>query len=275
MDQKETMNNLLEINDLTISYNREFTAVKNVSLNIGQKEIIGIVGESGSGKTTLIRCLVNLLPKTAMITSGSLTFKGKNLADFNTEQWRNLRGNDIALIFQNPGSYLNPTKKVGKQIVESIRVHRALNRKEAKEKAIKTLEKMHLKDPRRIMNTYPFQLSGGMQQRVAIAMAMAMEPPLILADEPTSALDVKTQSQIIHEMAELKRIYDTSIIIVTHNISCVANLADKIMVMHQGNVVEFGETSTVLSNPQDLYTRKLLSAIPRLNRDEPFICESA
>lgn len=264
------MNKLLEIRDLTIAYDDATNAVDDISMDVQQGEIIGIVGESGSGKTTLIRSLINLLPKSAKVQNGTIHFKGKELLHFSHEQWQKLRGNDMAMVFQNPGSYLNPILRVGTQIIESIRVHRSVTHGEAKDKALITLEKMHLKDPERILKSYPFQLSGGMQQRVAIAKAMVMEPDLILADEPTSALDVKTQGQIIHEMAKLRQDYNTSIIMVTHNICSAANLADKIMVMHQGKMVEFGATSDVVSNPKEAYTRNLIGSIPQLNAHKPF-----
>ena len=258
------MGNLVEIDDLTIAYDQDIKAVNRVSLDVGHREIIGIVGESGSGKTTLIRSLINLLPPNASVVSGTIRFNGNNLMDYGKEQWRQLRGGDIAMIFQNPGSFLNPIIKVGRQFVESIRNHRPLTRKTAEIKAVQVLEKMDLKDPERVMDAYPFQLSGGMKQRVAIAMAVAMEPPLILADEPTSALDVKTQAQIIRELSALRQTFDTAIVMVTHNICCAAHMADRIMVMYRGRLVESGMTESVIFRPKKEYTRQLLSAVASL-----------
>ena len=258
------MTTLLEIKNLSIAYDDNIHAVNNIDMDVGHKEIIGIVGESGSGKSTLIRSLINLLPPNAAVASGTMTFNGRNLLQYNNEAWRQLRGNDMAMIFQNPGAYLNPVTKVGRQFIESIRNHRSLTKKEAAIKAIQTLKKMNLKDPEQIMGAYPFQLSGGMKQRVAIAMAIAMEPLLILADEPTSALDVKTQAQIIHELSDLRSEFDTSIIMVTHNICSAAHLADRLMVMYRGKVVEFDQTDIVINHPKNDYTRTLIDSIPNL-----------
>ncbi len=258
------MENLLTVNDLTISYDGETPSLRGVDITVARKEILGIVGESGSGKTTLIRSLINLLPANTSVTSRNMRFNGKDLSALSKEEWRRIRGNEIAMIFQNPGSYLNPTIKIGRQFVESIRNKQPLSKKEAQQKALQTLGKMHLDDPQRIMNAYPFQLSGGMQQRVAIAMTIVMEPLLILADEPTSALDVKTQAQIVRELVALRENFDTSIIMVTHNICCSAHTADRLMVMRKGKVVECDLTTSVLKNPQQAYTRQLLGAIPIL-----------
>ncbi|PAB60133.1 ABC transporter ATP-binding protein [Anaeromicrobium sediminis] len=258
------MNKLLEVKKLSIKYNSEGNILNNINFDIGHKEIVGIVGESGSGKTTLVRTMINLLSPGAKVVSGEIMFQGKNIIEYNKEQWRNFRGNEVAMIFQNPSSYLNPILKIGKQFVESIRNHRDISKVEAIKKAKDTLEKMHLVDVDRVMNSYPFQLSGGMKQRVAIAMAIAMEPKLILADEPTSALDVITQTQIANELMDLRDKFHTSIILVTHNIGCAAYMADRIMVMKNGKVVEYDSKSKVIMNPEMEYTRELLAAIPEL-----------
>jgi peptide/nickel transport system ATP-binding protein len=269
------MKNLLTVNDLTISYDGDAPSLQEVDISIGRKEILGIVGESGSGKTTLIRSLINLLPANTTIRSSTMHFNGKDLGKLSKEEWRRIRGNEIAMIFQNPGSYLNPTIKIGKQFVESIRNKQPLSKKEAQQKALHTLGKMHLDDPQRVMNAYPFQLSGGMQQRVAIAMTIVMEPLLILADEPTSALDVKTQAQIVRELVALRHNFDTSIIMVTHNICCSAHTADRLMVMRKGKIVECDRTTSVLKNPQQAYTCQLLGSIPILKgaKSSPLVGE--
>ncbi|MEW9123414.1 MAG: ABC transporter ATP-binding protein [Thermotaleaceae bacterium] len=258
------MSRLLEVRDLTVKYDGEGNAIENMNMVLEHKEIVGIVGESGSGKTTFVRAIINLLSPNAKVVSGEIIFNGQDIRKYNQEQWRNLRGNEITMIFQNPGAYINPIIKIGRQFVESIRSHRNLSKADAAKKAKETLEKMSLGDIDRIMNAYPFQLSGGMQQRVAIAMALAMEPKLIVADEPTSALDVVTQVQIIHELMALRNHFDTGMILVTHNIGCAAYMADRIMVMHKGKVVECEDKSKLIRNPQMEYTQKLLNAIPEL-----------
>ncbi|WP_432402129.1 ABC transporter ATP-binding protein [Wukongibacter sp. M2B1] len=255
---------LVEIRSLTVKYDGEGNIIENLNMDVGYKEIIGIVGESGSGKTTLIRAMINLLSSGGEIVSGEIIFNGEDIRKYSKEKWTNIRGNDICMIFQNPGSSLNPIKKIGAQFVESIRSHINISKKEAIKKAEETLKKMGFDDSSRIMSSYPFQISGGMKQRVAIAMALAMEPKLILADEPTSALDVITQAQIIKELMELRNKFNTSIIIVTHNIGCAAYMADRIMVMNKGEIVEFDYKENIITKPQMDYTKELLDAIPKL-----------
>lgn len=258
------MNKLLEIRSLTVKYDGEKEILKDINMTVGHKEIVGIVGESGCGKTTLVRTIINLLSPDARVVSGEILFNGEDIRNYDKEQWRKLRGNEIAMIFQNPGTYINPTIKIGKQFVEAIRNHRDISKIQAIEKAKEVLEKMHLNDADRIMNAYPFQLSGGMKQRVAIAMVMAIEPKLILADEPTSALDVVTQVQITNELMALRDTFQTSIIMITHNIGCAAYMADRILVMDEGKIVEFDTKSNMINQPKTEYTRKLLNAVPKL-----------
>ncbi|MCG8481742.1 MAG: ABC transporter ATP-binding protein [Clostridia bacterium] len=255
---------MIEIKSLTVKYDGEENIIENLNMAVGHKEIVGIVGESGSGKTTLIRAIINLLSSGGEIISGEIIFNGEDISKYSKEKWTNIRGNDICMIFQNPGSFLNPIKKIGAQFVESIRSHMDISKKEAIKKAEATLEKMRFDDSRRIMNAYPFQISGGMKQRVGIAMAVALEPKLILADEPTSALDVITQAQIIKELMELRNHYNTSIIMVTHNLGCAAYMADRIVVMNKGEIVEFDDKENIITNPQMDYTKQLLNAIPKL-----------
>ncbi|AOY74491.1 ABC transporter ATP-binding protein [Clostridium formicaceticum] len=258
------MDKLLEVKNLTVQYDGGGYAIENINIDVNDQEIIGIVGESGSGKTTLVRAIINLLSSNAKIVSGEVVFCGENIGKYNKEQWRKLRGNEIAMIFQNPGSYLNPIMKIGKQFIESIRSHRDISKAQAVKKAKDTLEKMGLDDGDRMMNSYPYQLSGGMKQRVAIAMAMAMEPKLILADEPTSALDVITQTQIANELLDLRDKFKTSIVMITHNIGFAAYIADRIVVMHDGKVVECDNKSQIILEPKAEYTRTLLQTIPEL-----------
>lgn len=238
--------------------------VKNVTMSVKPKEIIGIVGESGSGKSTLVRAVLGLMPSGGRVSGGEIIFKGRNLLDYSKQEWRELRGNRIAMIFQNPGTALNPTRKIGSQFIESIQSHFDSSKAEAFAKALAMLGKMRLPDPASIMNSYTFQLSGGMKQRVAIAMAMTMEPELLLADEPTSALDVTIQAQVVRQMMDLRNQFNTSIIIVTHNIGVAAYMSDKIGVMRQGELLEWGTRTQVINNPQHDYTANLLAAMPEL-----------
>lgn len=258
------MRKLLEVKSLTVYYPGEGNVIEDINLTIGYKEIIGIVGESGSGKTTLVRTIMNLLSPLAEIRSGEIHFEGKNIRHYNKEQWRSLRGNDMAMIFQNPGSYFNPIMRMGKQFVECIQSHKKLSKVEALDLAKETLVKMNLHETDRVMNAYPFQLSGGMKQRVAIAMALALEPKLICADEPTSALDVLTQKQIMDELMVLREHFHTSIIMVTHNMGGAAYMSDKMMVMRNGSVVEHDKTDKVMTQPSTIYTQELLAAIPHM-----------
>lgn len=262
------MNQLLAIENLTIEYDNR-VVLDNISMNLNNKEIISVVGESGSGKTTLIRKIICLLPANARTISGRINFNGKDLMDLKMEEWRNFRGNEISMIFQNPGSYLNPLLKIGKQFMETIQNHKSVSKAQAQIIARDTLKKMNFKEVDRIMTSYPFELSGGMKQRVSIAMAVAMHPKLILADEPTSALDVVTQVKIIDELMRLREKYDVSIIFVTHNIGLAAYIGDKILVMNQGQIVEAGSKFDIISNPQAEYTKKLLASVPELKgRDQ-------
>ena len=255
---------ILSINDLSIKYGKQDLAVQNINMSVRSKEIIGIVGESGSGKSTLIRAILGLLPKGASICSGDIILKDKNLIQYSKKEWQEIRGNRIAMIFQNAGGSLTPIKKIGNQFIESIRSHFDISKKDAYDKAASMLGKMHLPNTERIMNSYSFELSGGMKQRVAIAMAMTMEPEILLADEPTSALDVTVQAQVVRQMMELKNNFNTSIIIVTHNMGVAAYMCDKIGVMQNGKLVEWGTKEQIINNPKCKYTKKLLAAIPEL-----------
>lgn len=258
------MEKLLEVNSLSVLYDERKKALHNITMNVGYNEVVAIVGESGCGKSTLIKTIVNLLPKNAVIESGEVVFNGQNMKGLQAGQWREIRGNDIAMIFQNPGSYMNPVMRIGNQFIESIRTHRKMSKAQAAELAEKALGKMNLQEPDRIMRSYPLQLSGGMKQRVAISMALAMEPQLILADEPTSALDVVTQLKIMDEFKALQQEAQSSIIWITHNIGTAAYMADKIIVMSDGEIVEAGRTHEVIHYPKMEYTKKLLDSIPRL-----------
>lgn len=260
------MNTLLKVKSLAVAYDGEGEVLNNIELDVKQKEIIAIVGESGSGKTTLIKSILDILPADVKIKSGEIMFNGRDLRTCTKHEWQTIRGNDICMIFQNPGSFFNPIMKIGKQFIETIRSHRKISKAEAKKKALTTMEKMGFsgQECQRIYHAYPFELSGGMKQRVAIAMALAKEPKLILADEPTSALDVITQEQIVQELMKMRDHFDTSILMVTHNIGIAAYMADRMLVIRKGEVMEFANTSQMIHQPLTEYTKSLLHAVPEL-----------
>ncbi|MGM9661377.1 MAG: ABC transporter ATP-binding protein [Faecousia sp.] len=254
---------MLEIKNITICY-KDRPTVKNFSMTLKRGEIASLVGESGSGKTTVIRAVLGLLAGGGRVTEGDILFEGTSLLSNTPDQWRALRGTDISMIFQDSGAMLNPIRKIGDGFVEYIRTHEALSKKDAWEKGVRMLERMRLPSGDNIMNSYPFQLSGGMRQRVGIAMAMTFQPKLLLADEPTSALDVTTQAQIVRQMMELREEYGTSIIVVTHNLGVAAYMSDLIVVMKNGEITDIGNRDYILSGDHSDYTQKLLDAVPSL-----------
>ncbi len=257
---------MLEIKNVTISY-KDRPTVKNFSMTLKKGEIASIVGESGSGKTTVIRAVLGLLPGGGRVTEGDILFEGKSLLKNTAEEWRNLRGTDISMIFQDSGAMLNPIRKIGSVFVEYIRTHEKVSRKAAWEKGREMLEQMRLPSSDNIMQSYPFQLSGGMRQRVGIAMAMTFQPKLLLADEPTSALDVTTQAQIVRQMMELRDEWGTSIIMVTHNLGVAAYMSDQILVMKEGQIADTGSRDQILKGGRSIYTQELLEAVPSLGGD--------
>ena len=248
---------MLEIKDLTIQYGEKDAVVENFSLTMQKGEIISIVGESGSGKSTVLRSIIGGLLGQGKVVSGDIIFNGKSLLNLSNNEWRELRGTVISMISQDCGATLNPIRKIGSQYIEYINAHTKLNKTEAEEKAHFMLEKVRLPEVKNIMNSYPYELSGGMKQRVGIAMALTFKPELVLADEPTSALDVTTQ--------ELRDEFNTGIIIVTHNMGVAAYMADKIVVMQKGVVVDSGTREEVINNPKSDYTKKLLKSIPEMD----------
>lgn len=254
---------MLKLDNVTISY-KNVPTVQNFNLDMKEGQIVSLVGESGSGKTTVIRAVLGLLAGGGKVTEGSITFEGEDLLSYTPEQWRKLRGSDISMIFQDSGAMMNPTKKIGTVFTEYIRTHEKISKKEAWEKGITMLERMRLPAADNVMNSYPFQLSGGMRQRVGIAMGMTYQPKLLLADEPTSALDVTIQAQIVRQMMQLREDYNTSIIVVTHNLGVAAYMSDYIIVMKHGRIEDQGTREYILKESQNEYTRKLLDAVPSL-----------
>ena len=255
---------MLEIKDLAVQYGNQAPTIEHFNLSMKKGEIISVVGESGSGKTTVIRAVLGALSGAGRVTSGDILYHGESLLKNSKSDWRKIRGSKMSMIFQDCGGTLNPIRKIGSQYVEYIRTHQSMTKKEAWDKAVSMLTKMRLPDAENIMNSYPYQLSGGMRQRVGIAMAMTFNPELLLADEPTSALDVTTQAQIVRQMMELRDDFGTGIIIVTHNIGVAAYMADQLIVMHHGKVVDHGTREEVLNNPTSDYTKKLLEAVPEM-----------
>ena len=255
---------MLEIKDLTIQYGDKLPVVENFSLSLKKGEIITIVGESGSGKSTVLSSILGLLPNGGKIISGDIIYNGESMLSKSLNQWRELRGTEITMISQDSGGTLNPIRKIGKQFVEYIQTHSKMSTKEAEEKVKDMFSKVNLPDPEIIMKSYPHQLSGGMKQRVGIAMALTFHPKIILGDEPTSALDVITQAQIVKEIMDLRKKFDTSIIMVTHNLGVAAYISDKIIVMQNGKIVDAGNKNEVIENPKSDYTKKLLAAVPEI-----------
>ena len=256
---------MLSVREISITYGENpVPAVADFSLEMKRGEIVSIVGESGSGKTSLVRAILGCLPGGGRVSQGEILFEGRALSGLGPEEWRNLRGTEISMIFQDSGAMLNPVRRIGSQYVEYIRTHERVSRREAWEKGKEMLEQMRLPAGEHIMRSYPFQLSGGQRQRVGIAMAMTFQPKLLLADEPTSALDVTTQAQIVRQMLKLRDEYHTGIIVVTHNLGVAAYMADRIVVMKEGRIVDAGTRDQILKHPSSPYTKNLLGSVPAM-----------
>ena len=240
-------------------------AVDDVSLTLAQGEILCVVGESGSGKSMLGKSLMGLLPKPHVsITGGQIDFQGQNITQLHEDDWRKLRGQHIAMIFQEPMTALSPLMRIGQQIEEVMMVHTSMSPSQRRDLTMQLLNDVHLPDPDRVYSSYPHQLSGGQRQRVVIAMALALEPKLIIADEPTTALDVTTQAQILHLIKELQKKHGTAVLFITHDFGVVAEIADRVAVMQHGKLVEVGLAEQVLNAPTTAYSRQLIDAVPSL-----------
>ena len=261
--------NILTVKDLkTYFYTASgiAKAVDGVSFNIAKGETMGIVGESGSGKSVTSSSIIRLLPpRTGKIVGGSIEFEGKDVLALSKKELNDFRGKDIAVIFQDPMTSLDPVFKFGKQMSEMIMAHQNVTKDEAWKMAVEALSKVGIPEPEKRMNSYPYELSGGMCQRVIIAMAVCCKPKLIIADEPTTALDVTVQAQVLELLKELQRDMDTAILLITHNLGVVWEMCDKVMVMYAGNTVEFTDTKTLYSNPRHPYTWGLLDSMPKLS----------
>ncbi|MFP4126313.1 MAG: ABC transporter ATP-binding protein [Alphaproteobacteria bacterium] len=259
---------LLEVRDLAVvfqSNKRRTEAVRNLSYTLARGETLAIVGESGSGKSVSALALLGLLAKPAgRVTSGTARFEGRDLLQMPERELERLRGERITMIFQEPMTSLNPVLTIGRQLTEGLMVHKGLGHAAATARAVEMLDVVGLPEPKRQIRRYPHQLSGGMRQRVMIAMAMASEPAILIADEPTTALDVTIQAQILDLMRDLKRKFDTAVILITHDMGVVAETADRVVVMYQGAKVEEGPVARLFAEPREAYTRRLLAAVPRL-----------
>lgn len=261
---------ILEIKDLRttfVSKGVRTQAVRGVSLTVNEGDILGVVGESGSGKSVLMKTVIGILPENAEIESGSILFKDKELTKLSKKELQKLQGKEVAMVFQDPMTALNPLRKVGSQVEEILRRHRNLSKTQAKIEAINLLEKVGIPSPEKRVDQYPHEFSGGMRQRVLIAMALACNPELLIADEPTTALDVTIQAQILELLKEIQNESGMSIILITHDLGVVANMCNRIVVMYGGMVMEEGSSDQIFYSPKHPYTRALLHAIPKLDSD--------
>lgn len=267
------MGKLLEVKDLRVSYHTyagEVQSVRGVSFDLDKGECLAIVGESGCGKTVTSKSILGLIqtPPGEVKKESKILFEGKNILDFNKKQWQHYRGNEVSMIFQDPMTSLNPTMKIGKQITESLMNHRKLSREEAHNEAIKMLQLVEIPNAESRIDQYPHEFSGGMRQRAMIAIALACSPKILIADEPTTALDVTIQAQIIDLMKDLQTKLGTSIILITHDLGVVADIAQKVVVMYAGQIIERGIADEIFYNPQHPYTWSLLKSVPRLDSDK-------
>ncbi len=262
--------NMLEVKDLHTSFftpSGEVKAVNGMSFSLEKGKVLGIVGESGSGKSVTAYSILQILTNPGRIVSGSIRFNGQELVGMKDEEMRKLRGNKISIIFQDPMTSLNPTFTVGNQLMETILLHTDRNREQARARAIEMLSLVGISEPEKRVHQYAYELSGGMRQRVMIAMALACEPDVLIADEPTTALDVTIQAQILELMMSLQKEMGMAIIMITHDMGVIASICDEVIVMYAGGVCERGTTDAIFYNPRHEYTRGLMRSIPDMNDD--------
>ena len=264
-------NNLLEIKDLVVEFHTDdeiVHAVNNVNLTIKERETLGLVGETGAGKTTIARAILGILPKPqGKVRQGEILYEGNNILKMPEKEMRKLRGNKIAMIFQDPMTALNPIERVGNQIAEAVSLHNKITTSQAMKRAQDMLEMVGI--PRDRFSEFPHQFSGGMKQRVVIAMALACNPKLLLADEPTTALDVTIQAQVLEKIRELKNKFNTSVLLITHDLGVVASICETVAVVYAGEIVEYGTVVQIFDNPSHPYTKGLFGSLPDLNSTEP------
>lgn len=273
-EMEKTKEPILQVKNLRVSfktYNGNVQAVRGVDFHLNKGETLAIVGESGSGKSVTTKAILGILSKNAIIEEGEIWYGGKDLAKFKEKEFYDIRGKEISLIFQDPLSALNPIMKIGKQIMEALILKEKMTKKEAKKRALELMETVGIPQPEVRFNQYPFQFSGGMRQRIVIAIALASNAKIMICDEPTTALDVTIQAKILDEIKEIKEKNDLSVIFITHDLGVVANMADRICVMYAGKIVEVGTSEEIFYSPAHPYTWALLSSMPDLEtKDELF-----
>ena len=258
---------IISAKDVEITFSlrgRKLNAIRKCSLDLYEGETLAIVGESGSGKSVFTKTFVGMLDANGKITGGSIMFEGRDMTKFTEKDWLRVRGKKIAMVMQDPMTSLNPLKKIGKQIQESIEHHQGLKGEEAKKAAIEMLGKVGIPDPERRYEQYPHEFSGGMRQRVVIAIAAACRPQILICDEPTTALDVTIQAQILQLLKEMQVKYNLTIVLITHDLGVVANIADRVAVMYAGDIVEIGTSDEIYYDPRHAYTWALLSSMPQM-----------
>jgi ABC-type dipeptide/oligopeptide/nickel transport system ATPase component len=265
------MANLIEVSNLKISFSLDsgskvIQAVDDISFRVAENEVLVLAGESGSGKTVTALALTRILPPAAQITSGSVIFRGQDLLALKEESLVKIRGRDIAYIFQEPASFLNPVFTIGSQIAEAIMLHQAKTKEGARKEALELLRLVQIKEPERVFASYPHQLSGGMNQRVFTAMSLACRPKLLIADEPTTALDVTVESQIIRLLLDLKKTLGFSMLFITHNLTLAKKIADRVCVMYKGKIVEEAGISALFAQPQHAHTKELIAAYEKIGK---------
>lgn len=272
MTQKDTV---LDVRNLSTWFYTEegiVKALEGVSFSLKRGEILGIVGETGCGKSVTAASIMRLIPQPpGKIVEGQVMLEGRDLVSLKEHEMLKIRGYEISMIFQDPMSYLNPVLSVGFQVMESVMAHGSVAEDQARERAIEMFRKVNLPDPEKSLGRYPHQFSGGMKQRVMIAMALANNPKLLIADEPTTALDVSIQAQILSLIKDLQEEFGSSVIIISHDLGVIATMAEKVAVMYAGGIVEYGAAEQIFNNPLHPYTKGLIGAIPRLDKDQEFL----
>ncbi|HHT85295.1 MAG: ABC transporter ATP-binding protein [Bacillota bacterium] len=266
----KTGESILTVDNLSVSfrtYSGIVKAVRGVSFELNKGETICIVGESGSGKSVTVKTIMGILPPSAVIESGTINYKGMDLTKLTEEEYARIRGKEIGLIFQDPLSSLNPLMKIGRQITEALLIDKEMSKREAREAAIELLGAVGIRDPEQRFEQYPFQFSGGMRQRVVIAIALARNPEVLICDEPTTALDVTVQARILNLINELKQKRQLSIIFITHDLGVVAHMADRVYVMYAGKIVEYGTAEDIFLEPAHPYARALLASVPDMETE--------